>query len=151
LVRWLTITTIKKKLIAHVKKIVLNIGKNITPMPTFNPPKIHLNEHLSPRLASQLQKHGFNRTTSQETKLLSQSDEKQLAFAVSQKRALVTFNIRDFSRLHEKYQANGDKHWGIIFSTREPINVLFHRLLRLLNSVSAEELKNQIRGLNEFK
>lgn len=33
----------------------------------------------------------------------------------------------------------------------EHLSVLFHRLLRLLNTVSAEELKNQIRWLNEFK
>lgn len=120
-------------------------------MPRPNPVKLHLNDHLSPRLASQLQKHGFDVTTSQQAELLSESDEKQLSHAVNEKRAILTFNISDFSRLHEEYQAQGKEHWGRIVSTREAINVLFHRLLRLLNSVSAEELKNQIRWLNEFK
>lgn len=119
-------------------------------MPPPEPPRLHLNEHLSPRLASQLHKHGFDVTTSQSAKLLSQSDEQQLAYAAKQQRALVTFNVKDFTRLHQQYLAHSQEHWGIIFSTPEAINVLFHRLLRLLNSVTAEELKNQIRWLNEF-
>lgn len=120
-------------------------------MPQLHAPKIHLNEHLSPSLAIQLRKHRFDVTSSQEAKLLSEPDEVQLAYAASQQRAILTFNIRDFSRIHDRYLAEEKEHWGIIFSTREPIGVLFHRLLRLLNSVSAEELKNQIRWLNEFK
>ena len=63
----------------------------------------------------------------------------------------MTFNIGDFAELHDEYVAEGKEHWGIILSSREPIRVLLHRLLRLLNSVSAEELKKQIRWLNEFK
>jgi hypothetical protein len=45
----------------------------------------------------------------------------------------------------------GKEHWGIILSNREPIGELLRRILRLLNSVSADELKNQVRWLNEFK
>ncbi|MBF8285257.1 MAG: DUF5615 protein, partial [Anaerolineales bacterium] len=41
--------------------------------------------------------------------------------------------------------------WGIVLSTEESTDVLRRRLLRLLNTLSAEELKNQIRWLNEFK
>jgi len=120
-------------------------------MPRPDPPKLHLNEHLSPRLASQLQKHAFDVTTSQQANLLSLSDEEQLSYAATEKRSIVTFNVKDFTELHNTYQLQGKEHWGIILSTREAINVLFHRLLRLLDSVFAEELKNQLRWLNEFK
>ena len=120
------------------------------PLPSLDAPKLHLNEHLSPRLATQLRRHGFDVTTSQELDILSETDEVQLVRAVSERRAIVTFNVGDFSRLHKKYLAAGQEHWGIIFSTQEPIRVLFHRLLRLLNSVSADQLKNQTRWLNEF-
>ena len=120
-------------------------------MPPLNTPKIHLNENLSPSLAVQLRSHGYDVTTSQETGLLSEPDEVQLAFAASQQRAILTFNIGDFARLHDRYLAEGKAHWGIIFSSEVPVGVLFHRLLRLLNSVSAEELKNQVRWLNEFR
>lgn len=83
--------------------------------------------------------------------MLSDEDSVQLAFAASQQRAILTFNFNDFVTLHDQYTAEGKVHWGIVLSTEEPISALMHRLLRLLNSVSAEELKNQIRWLNEFR
>lgn len=119
-------------------------------MPTKSP-KLHLNENLSPRLASEFRKYGFDVVATQETDLLSAPDDVQLAHAVSEHRAILTFNIGDFSVLHEQYMTEGKEHWGIILSNREPIGELLRRILRLLNSVSAEDLKNQIRWLNEFK
>lgn len=100
-------------------------------MSPLNTPKIHLNEHLSPSLAIQLRNYGFDVTTFQETELLSETDEKQLAFAASQQRAILTFNISDFTRLHNSYLKQEKEHWGIIFSTEEPIGVLFPHLLHL--------------------
>lgn len=120
-------------------------------MPHSHAPKLHLNEHLSPRLAHELRRYGFDVISSQEADMLTTPDEEQLAHAVSEQRAIVTFNVRDFVALHEAYSTEGKIHWGIICSSRESINILFHRLLRLLNTVSAEELQNQIRWLNEFK
>ena len=120
-------------------------------MPPSNPPKLHLNEHLSPRLASQLRRYGFDVTSSQETDLLSDDDSAQLAHSASQQRAILTFNAADFVTLHEQYMADGKEHWGIVLSTEEPIRVLLRRLLKLLNALSAEDLKNQIRWLNDFR
>ena len=120
-------------------------------MPPPDAPCLHLNENLSPRLAEQLRKHGFDVTTSHEMGMLAEPDDVQLAFAATEHRAIVSFNVRDFAPLHDEYALAGREHWGLIFSTQEPINILFHRLLRLLNSVTAEELKNQIRWLNEFQ
>jgi hypothetical protein len=57
----------------------------------------------------------------------------------------VTLNVVDFTRLHDEYLENGTEHWGIVFSPPESIGVLFHGLLRMLNSVTAEVLRNQIR------
>lgn len=79
-------------------------------MPPIDAPKLHLNEHLSPRLSGQLRKHGFDVTTSQDLNLLSTSDEEQLAFAASEQRAILTFNVRDFSRLHHEYLMQGKEH-----------------------------------------
>jgi hypothetical protein len=115
------------------------------------PPKLHLNEHLSPHLAAQLRKYGFDVTSTLELGMVAADDDEQLAFAASQQRALVTFNHKHFAALHAQYIAEGREHWGIIFSTEEGMGVLRRRLLRLLNTFSAEELKNQTRWLNEFK
>jgi predicted nuclease of predicted toxin-antitoxin system len=121
------------------------------PNQLHNPPKLYLNEHLSPRLAVQLRRYGFDAVSSQEAGKLSNDDEAQFGWAVSEQRAIVTFNFADFVELHERYIEEGREHFGIILSTAETVSVLLHRLLRLLNSVSANEMKNQIRWLNEFK
>ena len=120
-------------------------------MPPSNRPKLYLNEHISPRLAIELRGYGFDVTSSQSAKMLSQGDAEQLALAVSEQRAIVTFNTSDFILLHENYVGDGKEHWGIILSTEESTGVLMHRLLRLLNTVTADGLKNQIRWHNEFK
>lgn len=118
------------------------------PMPS---PKLYLNEHLSPRLAAQLRQYGFDVTCTIEAEMIEADDDAQLAHAVSEQRAIVTFNHRDFAALHSQYTMCGKEHWGIIFSTEETVDTLRRRLLRLLNSLSAKELKNQIRWLNEFR
>jgi hypothetical protein len=71
-----------------------------------------------------------------------------LEYAVREERAVLTFNICDFAPLHDGYLAGGKEHFGIVFSTEEVFRVLFRRLVRFL---SAEELRNQTRWLNEFK
>lgn len=115
------------------------------------PPKLHLNEHLSPRLAEQLREYGFDVTSTVELGMVEADDDEQLAYAAQEQRAIVTFNHKDFAPRHDQYLANGKDHWGIILSTEENPSVLRHRLLRLLNTLTAEELKNQVRWLNEFK
>lgn len=115
------------------------------------PPKLHLNEHLSPRLAEQLRRYGFDVTSTLELGMVEADDDEQLAYAASNQRTIVTFNHKDFAVCHARYLADGKDHWGIILSTEEAVDILRRRLLRLLNILSAEELKNQIRWLNEFR
>src|SRR3990170_1872077 len=115
------------------------------------PPKLHLNEHLSPRLAEQLRTYGFDVTATLELDMVEADDDEQLAYAASSQRAIVTFNHKDFAMRHMRYLAEGKEHWGIVLSTEEALDVFRRRLLRLLNTLSADELKNQIRWLNEFK
>jgi predicted nuclease of predicted toxin-antitoxin system len=110
-----------------------------------------LNEHLSPELAEALRGRGFDVVSCLEVGLGRADDGVLLAHATAEGRAVVTFNARDFAPLHEQLLANGQEHWGIILSTQETFGVLLKRLLRLLHSVSAEEMKNQLHWLNEFK
>jgi predicted nuclease of predicted toxin-antitoxin system len=52
--------------------------------------RFHLDEHISPIVADILRHHGIDATTSQEARLLSQPDDDQLNWALSEKRTLVT-------------------------------------------------------------
>jgi predicted nuclease of predicted toxin-antitoxin system len=110
-----------------------------------------LNERLSPRLAQQLRSYGFDATSTLEMKMIQADDDEQLAYAASSGRAIVTFNHKDFSVRHDRYMEAGMEHWGIIYSTEESMDVMRRRLLKMLNTVSADELKNQTRWLNDFK
>jgi len=115
------------------------------------PPRLHLNEQISPRLAGQLRKYGFDVTSTLELGMVEADDDEQLAYAAAQQMAIVTFNHKDFAMLHAQYVAEGRDHWGIVLSTEETTEVLRRRLLRLLNTLTAEQLKNQICWLNDFK
>jgi hypothetical protein len=98
-----------------------------------------------------MRQHGFDALSSQEAQLLSADDNEQFAFAVAAQRAIVTFNFHDFINRHEQYLMAGREHWGIVLSTAEPFGILLRRLLRLMNAILADELKNQIRWLNNFR
>ncbi|MFQ5677573.1 MAG: hypothetical protein ACE5G1_16910, partial [bacterium] len=47
-------TTTKGKSTGRVEKTVTSIGKNNMPASQLDSPRLHLNEHLSPRPAAQL-------------------------------------------------------------------------------------------------
>lgn len=115
------------------------------------PPKLHLNDNLPPRLANQLRQLGFDVASTVELNMIGASDVDQLTYATSTERAIVTFNHRDFVPLHERYLSDDLLHWGIVLSTEETIDVLRRRLLRLLNTLDSDELKNQVRWLNGFR
>jgi predicted nuclease of predicted toxin-antitoxin system len=52
--------------------------------------RFHLDEHVSPVVAESLRRRGVDVSTSQEARLLGETDFDQLSFATEQGRALVT-------------------------------------------------------------
>jgi len=49
------------------------------------------------------------------TRRLGQSDARQLAVAIEERRALVTFDVRDFSVLASAAAVGGTDHYGVVF------------------------------------
>lgn len=106
------------------------------------------------RLAVDLRGRGYDVLTTEEAKKDTAADEDQLAFATAEKRAILTFNIRDFAPLHEAWQAAERLHAGIIVSQQlgsREYGVLLQRMLRLLNHFTAEELIGNFVHLEQFK
>jgi hypothetical protein len=94
---------------------------------------------------------GFDVLTTQQAGLDTASDEQQLAFATAERRAILTFNIRDFAPLHERWLAIGRSHAGIVVSQqlgRREYGTLLARAVRLLETMTAEELSNNLVHLN---
>ena len=77
------------------------------------------------------------------------SDEVQLFRAVTQKRCIFTFNVRDFSALAGQYP----KHRGIILAaqSRWSLSELINALDRLLPETQADDWLDQTRWLNQWR
>jgi hypothetical protein len=72
--------------------------------------------------------------TANEAEKVGLSDAAQLAFAISQNRAIFTFNRGDFVQLHTEFLHQNRTHSGIIVSDQLEIGVVIRRLLKLLDA-----------------
>jgi len=107
--------------------------------------RLYFDEDADARLAEALRQRGYDVETTVEAGLLEASDEEQLAYAVSQQRALVTHNIKHFPQEHARWIEASRKHWGIIILVgHSAAGTWLRRMENLLNRFSAEELQNQL-------
>ena len=112
---------------------------------------IYTDADLTKALAKELRRNGFDAIAAKELGYGKWSDEQHLEFAVSQGRAVVTKNRGDFLRLYDEYWQAGKIHYGTIITDEQRPGELLRRMLRLLDSVSAEEMMNNYKYLAEFK
>ena len=112
---------------------------------------VYIDEDVSIKLARELRRRGYKTVTTQEAGQLEASDEGQLEYATAHGYAIVTYNQGDFARLHAQYSQAGRRHAGIIIASREiGLGETLRRLLRLLDSVSSEEMRGQMKWLSEY-
>jgi len=109
--------------------------------------RLLLDEDVHLPLASTLRKRGHDAVHVGETARFGQSDDDQLEFAANEARCLVTFNVGDFVRLHNRWLSAGQEHAGIIVSKQLPIGESLRRLLILLQNEDAETMRGQLRFL----
>lgn len=107
--------------------------------------ELYLDEDVSVLLSELLRGRGFIAVTTRDAEMLGKSDREQLRYAVESKYILLTHNRVDFERLHEEYRESSEGHYGIIIAKRRNEYSVLKRLLRILNQVTADEIKNQIR------
>jgi hypothetical protein len=107
--------------------------------------ELYLDEDVNVLVAELLRARGFVATTAREAGQLQQDDAAQLRYAASQQKALLTHNRADFEVLAQAYYAAGQTHYGIILATRRPPHELVRRLLLILNHVTADEMRDQVR------
>lgn len=111
---------------------------------------LYTDADVSLELAYQLRERGYDAVSALEVGNHRLLDQEQLDYAISQRRAILTFNIKHFKPLFEAYWNVGKEHYGVIVSDQIPIGELLRRTLNLLNIVTAEEMKNNIKYLGEF-
>jgi hypothetical protein len=74
---------------------------------------VYADENVSRRLVEALRARGFDVLTALDAGTLGQGDQSQLEFAASVHRVLLTFDRRDFRRIHQEFTERGFKHAGI--------------------------------------
>ena len=105
---------------------------------------LFLNEDVHEGLAAALRRQGIDAVNTQECGRKEAKDAEQLAFAVSQQRALMTFNIADFEALADEYFWQDKHHFGIIVSPQRSFWETFRRLVLLTSKFTRESLANQL-------
>ena len=105
------------------------------------------------KFAPDLRGMGYDVVDVLDERLIGNPDDKLMEFAVSDKRAFLTFNRRHFVRIHKQYMDMGKEHWGIIYSRRGRLSYdeIKARVRKLVESCTAECLRNQLINLNQFK
>ena len=118
---------------------------------TGTPIKLLLDEHIWEGLTEALTKRGYDVIHVVNTDQRGVDDEPLLGFAAGQERAVLTYNVKHFAPLVRLWYEAGRDHAGVIFSIQLPPPDLLRQAERLLAKLSAEELKNTARWLQEFK
>ncbi len=105
---------------------------------------LYLDEDVSALVATLLRVRGFNVTTARDEGMLHCDDPEQLARSVSLVRCLFTHNREHFEQLHREYLDAGKRHFGIIVGSRRNVYELARRIAKLLDTLTAGEIENQL-------
>jgi uncharacterized protein with PIN domain len=106
--------------------------------------RLYLDEDVHKKAATALRLKGYDVISSHEVQKQSLPDYRQLEYAISQQRAIFTFNAGDFDRLHREYIEGGKNHFGILLSKQIHIGETIARLTKFLFEHSSEKIKNNI-------
>ncbi len=112
---------------------------------------LYTDQDVDVDLALQIRANGYDAISTYEAGNAGRSDREQFEFAIRQERTILTHNSKHFDPLFAELAKDKIDHYGLITSEQLYIGDLLHRILRLLNSVSADEMRNNYKNLGEFK
>ena len=112
--------------------------------------KLYVDADITPRLARALRQQGYDVLSAHEVGNADMSDEEQMAYAVAQGRALLTCNAGDFTTIFEDYWYANREHNGVIVSEQLELGEMIRRAARLLDTVNADDMRNNWKNLAEF-
>jgi predicted nuclease of predicted toxin-antitoxin system len=113
--------------------------------------RLLIDEDVRQLLAETLRQRGFDARHVDELNRSGLSDSEQLAFAVKQRRAILTHNIRDYVLLDREYGAKSPPHHGILVCDQVPFRELLRRTMRCLARKSDTDIRNHVVWLQDFK
>jgi len=112
--------------------------------------KLYLDEDVHTFIAHALRLRGWDVLTTQEAERRGADDLDQVNFATSRGRAILSYNVRDFTRLHYELIGSGRTHAGILAATQDDPRRNLRALFNLLNVVSEEAVRGQLVYLSNW-
>jgi hypothetical protein len=106
-------------------------------------PTPYLDHDVHLYFVAALKRHGYDAHSTQEHGNEKCSDEEQLIFATNRNWSLLTYNIGDFSVLHQNRIARRKEHAGILLATQFNPAQTLRRLLNLLFLFAPSDLHHQ--------
>ena len=116
--------------------------------------RIYTDEHITTLLAPALRRRGYEAQSCVEANTLGWDDEEHLNYAAERGMALLTSDAADFIPMARRWYASEHEHAGIIITpefSRRQVGVLILWTLRLLDSLTADELRNVVYYLHQFR
>ncbi|TEU10663.1 MAG: hypothetical protein E3J21_25570 [Anaerolineales bacterium] len=116
--------------------------------------RIYTDEHITALLASALRRRGYMAQSCVEADALGWEDEEHLVYATERSMALMTSDASDFIPMARRWYASKREHAGIIIApefSRRQVGILLRWTLRLLDSLTADELYNNVAYLQQFR
>ena len=114
----------------------------------MNAVRLYLDEDVRPLIAEILLARNYDVVSAVQRKRYGLSDHQQLEFAVREKRTFLTHNIRDFVKLHPAFS---ERHYGIILSNQDSLNIILKRLLGFLSKETSESVKGKLFWLSNYE
>jgi hypothetical protein len=112
--------------------------------------KLYLDENVPEAIAVALRLRGYDIKTVKDAGRKGISDIDQLRYSTSEDRAIFTFNVADFYKIHTEFIKNEINHNGIILSRQLPIGTIVKALSRLLSTINKKSLPNNIIWLSDW-
>ena len=116
-------------------------------------PRLYLDEDsMGGALVFGLRARSVDVLSASEADMINRDDEDHLVLAAAGNRVLYTFNVADFCILHQAWVSEGRQHAGIIVAPQQRYTVgeELRRLVRLIDSLSAEEMRNLVEFLSAW-
>jgi hypothetical protein len=116
--------------------------------------RLYLDEDSSDLdLLKALRMRGIDVVSAMESGMGGQSDMSQLDWASGQGRVIYSSNRGDFYRLHSEILRRGQRHAGIILAPQQRYSIgeQTHRLLRLIRTLTAEDMENRLEFLSGWR
>ncbi len=101
-------------------------------------------------IAHALRLRGREVLTTVEAGRTGAEDADQIRFATANGHCILSYNVSDFPRFHGEFLARGEAHGGIVAGTQSDPRRNIRAMLKLIDSLSGEEIANQLVYLSNW-